>query len=84
MSYFIKIDCKPGSSRPNNILEEVFTDLNVYINIPENSYSSFGEWCFKFTNENDKSILKKNEEKIIKKISSFYPSKIRYAEWNFE
>ena len=84
MVYFIKIDCKPGSIRPNNILAEVFTTLNIYINVPEKSYSSFGEWCFEFTNENEKKILKENEARIIKKISSFYPSIIRYAEWNFE
>lgn len=84
MIYYIKIDCPPGSTRPNHILEEIFKLLNINIIIPNKSYSFCGEWGFYFENKDDINIINLNKDKIINTLKSYYPSKIRYAEWYFD
>lgn len=83
MTYYIKIDCPPGMTRPNNILQNIITKLKLDIPVPTDYINIFGEWTFNFSDKKEMDILKQNEDNIITEIKSYYPNYIRYAEWYF-
>lgn len=80
----IEIDCPPGQIRPNNVLENIFSILNLNIQVPEKSCAVFGSWIFEFNNPKDKDTLRTFQDNIISELKSYYPSVIRYASWKFD
>jgi len=88
-THYIIIDCKPGSIRPNNVLEMVLHDdlnneTNNALTVDDFLLESkaFGEFKYKISKEKEQ-LFEDNLPKIVDALKGLYNCGIiRYAEWS--
>ena len=92
-THYIIIDCKPGSIRPNNVLEMVLHDdiKNDLKNETKNVLTiddfllkakTFGEFKYNISKEKEQ-VFEDNLPKIVDALKGLYNCGIiRYAEWS--
>ena len=85
-THYIIIDCKPGSIRPNNVLEMVLHDdlKDDVLTIDDFLLESktFGEFKYKISKEKEQ-IFEDNLPKIVDALKGLYNCGIiRYTEWS--
>jgi len=81
-TYYLKIDCPPGLTRPNNVLSDILLDTELNIDDFKNTLCSFGEWTFNLYDDKIE-LFKENFDNIVQRLKKRYSSgSIRYAEFN--
>lgn len=81
-NYYLKIDCPPGLTRPNNVLSSILLDTGLNVDDFKNTSSPFGEWTFNLYDDKIE-LFKIHFDSIVEKLKKKYSSgSIRYAEFN--
>jgi hypothetical protein len=88
-THYIIIDCKPGSIRPNNVLEMVLhddikNDIKNVLTVDDFLLESktFGEFKYNISKEKEQ-VFEDNLPKIVDALKGLYNCGIiRYAEWS--
>ena len=81
-TYYLKIDCQPGLTRPNNVLSSILLDTGLNVDDFKNTECCFGEWTFSLYDDKIE-LFKIHFDNIVEKLKKKYSSgSIRYAEFN--
>lgn len=81
--YYIAIDCPPGITRPDNVLEIVLANTKLKSSNFTVTTKSFGEWTFVLNNDCSSNDFFDCLPTIKKSLTNCYKKgQIRYAEWS--